>query len=397
MNPRIYYTDPACREFDARVVASLEHEGRPAVRLDRSAFYPTSGGQPHDVGRLGGAGVVDVVDADAGVLHVLDARLPEDASVRGTIDWARRFDHMQQHTGQHILSAAFDRLFDNRTVSFHMGPEAVSIDLAGESSPEAIERALALANEVVWEDRPVTIRFATAAEAAALPLRKAPARDGDLRLIDVSGFDLSACGGTHVASTGQVGIIVALGAERFKGGTRLAFACGGRARRAFGSLRDAVAGCVRALSVLPAELPDAVARTVADAKDLRKANQRLQAALAAHEGARLAQDAVEQDGVRVVAAVLDGWDAAGLKAVALAAAASPATVVVLVSSTLPVSVVVARAPGLPADAGQVLRALIERFGGRGGGKADLAQGGGMAGDPAAILAAARAGLTGPGR
>ena len=183
--------------------------------------------------------------------------------MHGRIDWPRRFEHMQQHTGQHVLSAAFDRLLQVRTVSFHLGSASSTIDLAREVTAGEIARAELEANRVVWEDRPVTIRFADAEEAARLSLRKESKREGVLRLIDVEDFDVSACGGTHVARTGAIGIIAVAGSEKFKGGTRLEFLCGGRALAGFHALGDSVAASVRLLSVLPAELP-AAHRAAAD-------------------------------------------------------------------------------------------------------------------------------------
>ena len=240
MTFRIYYTDPYCRRFEAVVTTALEHDGRPAALLDRTAFYPSSGGQPFDTGRLlthdrGAIEVVETVDRDDAVVHVLSAPIVEGAAVRGEIDWNRRFDHMQQHTGQHLLSAAFDRLFDNRTVSFHMGADTATIDLLRETSSEEISRAEDEANRVVWENREVSIRFVDPARRGPsdppLQLRKETAREGILRLIEVTGFDLSACGGTHVARTGAIGMIAVAGAEKFRGGTRITFACGNRALR----------------------------------------------------------------------------------------------------------------------------------------------------------------------
>ena len=390
MTSRIYYTDPYCRRFDAIVAKAFEHERRPAVILDRTAFYPTSGGQPFDVGRLVEAGrageagrvdVVDTVDVDDDVVHVLSAAIAAGATVRGEIDWDRRFDHMQQHTGQHVLSAAFDRLFDNRTMSFHMGAEVSTIDLAREMSWEQIAAAENEANRVVWEDREVAIRFVSAAEAATLPLRKEPAREGTLRLIDVKDFDLSACGGTHVARTGAIGAVVIPAVEKFRGGSRVTFACGGRAVRVFRTLRDSVAGSVRALSVLPHELPSAIERMQAEGKDLRRTLKKFQEALASHEAARLAAP--------VVVEALDGWDANGLKAIAAGITARTSAAVALFSTAAPIAVVVARSGDVAVDANAVLRELTNRFGGRGGGKADLAQGGGLSGDMAVILDAAR--------
>ena len=273
MTERLYYRDAYAREFDAAVVgvdAVSKRPGHFAAVLDRTAFYPTSGGQPFDTGILGTARVVDVVDADDGrIVHVVEGTIAA-GPVHGAIDWPRRFEHMQQHTGQHVLSAAFDRLVQVQTVSFHLGTSSSTIDLAREVSADEIARAEAEANRVVWENRPVTIRFANADEVAALPLRKESKREGVLRLVDVEDFDVSACGGTHVARTGAIGIIAVAAFEKFKGGTRLEFLSGGRALAGYHSLRDAVAASVRLLSVLPAELPAAIDRGQTDARDLRR-------------------------------------------------------------------------------------------------------------------------------
>ena len=377
---RLYYTDSECRGFDAIVTRSVLHEGRPAVVLDRTAFYPTSGGQPYDTGALGDTRVIDVVDVGGEVIHVVSVPLAEGTRVHGDIDWTRRFDHMQQHTGQHVLSAAFERLTGNPTLSFHMGADVSTIDVGREVSPEAAARAEDEANRVVWEDRPVSIRFVSSDEAARLPLRKEPSREGPLRLIDVSEFDLSACGGTHVARTGAIGLIALLGWERFKGGSRVSFVCGGRALRSHRSLRDAVAGSVRALSVLPAELPDAIERLQAEAQDQRKAIKGFQDLLSAHQAERLLADATLIAGVRVVVRALEGWDAAGLKAMATALAAAGGAAAVLLTASLPAQAVVARSTDVQIDARAILRQLVDRFGGKGGGKPDLAQGGGLTGD-----------------
>jgi alanyl-tRNA synthetase len=302
---------------------------------------------------------------------------------------------MQQHTGQHLLSAAFDRLFENRTVSFHMGSDASTIDLQREASWEQIARAEGEANRVVWENREVAIRFVTSQHAAALPLRKEPAREGTLRLIEVQDFDLSACGGTHVSRTGAIGSLVVTAAEKFKGGTRVTFAAGTRAIRAFQSLREAVAGSVRLLSVLPRELPVAIERMQAETKDLRRTLRRFQEALAAHEGARLIGACEVGSGAAlVIVEALDGWDVNGLKAIATHVTAQANAVVALFSTESPHAVVIARSPGMAVDASAVLGALIERFGGRGGGKADLAQGGGLTTDVTEIATATRR-LLGP--
>jgi len=391
MTQRIYYTDAYCRAFDAVVVRTLEHDGRPAAVLDRTAFYPTSGGQPFDVGVLGGTTVVDVVD-DGDVVHVLSAPLAEGAGVHGEIDWSRRFDHMQQHTGQHVLSAALVHVCDAATVSFHLGSESSTIDLGAPLSAAEVERAVDEANRIVWDDREVAVRFASAAEAKSLPLRKESVRDGELRLVEVPQFDLSACGGTHVARTGVIGLIVVTGVEKFKGGVRLTFVCGSRALHSLRQLRDAVAGSVKMLSVLPHELPTAVEKLQTEGKGLRKTIAGLQAALAVHEAGRLLASSPsppDAGGRRVITEVYEGWDANGLKTIATSLIARDPVAVALVGSGAQPLIVVACAPALGLDANAVLRRVTERFGGRGGGRADLAQAGGLTGNAAEIAAAAR--------
>ena len=389
MTERLYYSDPYLREFDAELVDTVSHDGRTALVLDRSAFYPTSGGQPFDAGMFGDVRVLEVVETDDGrVLHVVD-RAPSATRLHGVIDWMRRFDHMQQHTGQHVLSAAFARLFDVRTESFHMGAEYSTIDLAREVSAAEIAAAEDEANRVVWEDRPVTIRFAPAQEAAALGLRKESKRGGTLRLIEIEGFDLSACGGTHVSRTGAIGIIAVSAVERFRGGSRVTFLCGSRALAGFRALRDAVAGSVRALSVLPAELPASIERLQSESKELRKQIKDLQTKAALHEADTLADAAEGTDAGQLVAAVLPGWDAAGLKTIASRIVERPGYAAVLMSSPPPAALVVARANGVALDASAILRALVERHGGKGGGRPELAQGGGVTAAAEAVLQSAR--------
>jgi len=392
MTEPIYYSDPQRVEFDAVVVRAASLGDRPAVVLDTTAFYPTSGGQPHDTGTLGEARVLDVVEEGGDILHVLDRVLPVDAAVHGRIDRDRRFDHMQQHTGQHILSAALDRLSAARTVGFHLGAVVSTVDLSIPLSADAIAAAEAEANRVIWEDRPVAIRFVNDEEAASLPLRKEPDRTGVLRVIEVEGYDLSACGGTHVPRTGSVGVLAVLSAERLRGGTRLEFVCGQRAVRALHASRNAVAGCIRYVSVAPDELPAAVERLQADSRDQRKALKALQERLAAYQAVDLAARAeVANGGKRLVDAV-GGQDQAGLKAIAVAICAASGFEVALFSASEPFVVVVARSQGGRLDASAVVRALLARFGGRGGGKVDLAQGGGLTGSLQEMLDAARAAM-----
>jgi alanyl-tRNA synthetase len=381
---RLYYTNPYLTDFEAEVVEIAQVDGRTGVVLDRTAFYPSSGGQPFDTGTIGGVPVVDVIDEDTRIVHVVNGEAPQ-GRVAASVDWPRRFEHMQQHTGQHVLSAAFDRLLGVRTLSFHLGAAASTIDLAREVGGAEIARVEDAANEVVWQDRTVAISFAQADDTAARPLRKEPSRTGRLRIIEVEDFDVSACGGTHVARTGAIGIIVVSGWERFKGGSRIEFRCGIRALRAHRALRDTVAAGSKLMSVGPDGLAAGIERLQADGRESRRRQKDLEARLAVYEADALAARAVGITGGRLVAEALPGLDVNGLKTIAQHIASRPGHVAVLVTASSPVSAVIARAADLSVDAAAVLKQLTAEFGGRGGGRPELAQGGGLDAEPRAIL------------
>src|SRR5215471_5674690 len=258
MTDRLYYHDSFLYEFEGEiteVVPAAEINARHGVYLDRTAFYPTSGGQIHDTGWLSSPSqermrVAEVAETEDGrVVHYIEAdKAPERGTrIRGLVDPVRRRDHMQQHSGQHVLSAAFIRLFNMPTVSFHMGTESCTIDLeTGSLTPAQAQAAERLANEIVLEDRSVAIRFVPLEEARQLGLRKLPPKQtGDLRLIDITNFDLTACGGTHVRATGQIGSILVRKIEKVKQGMRVEFVCGLRAvataRRDYATLTEAAA------------------------------------------------------------------------------------------------------------------------------------------------------------
>lgn len=391
MTERLYYDDSNKREFDASVVRVEPLGDRHAIWLDRTSFYPTTGGQPFDTGFLDSLRVVDVFESAAGdVVHVAEAGpLPARGQrVHGRIDWPRRFDHMQQHTGQHVLSSAFDRLFGVRTVSFHLGAEVSTIDLAREVRAAGIARAEDEANSVVWEDRPVTVRYASGEEVAAMPLRKESTRAGVLRIVEVEHFDLSACGGTHVNRTGAIGVIAIASWERFKGGQRITFVCGGRALARFRNLRETSAAAARLLSVAPQDIPASIERLRAEMRDQQRVLAILRGELTEYRADALTAAAEPGPSARCILKAIDG-DANELKVLAAAITARPRLIVVLVSTSTPAVVVVARSRDVSVSCQEVVASLINRFGGRGGGKPDLAQAGGLAGATDAILSESR--------
>ena len=385
MTERLYYNDSSLFRFTGTVVESGTLSGRAFVVLDRSAFYPTSGGQPFDRGRLADRDVLEVLDRDedGAVLHFVSEGIAVGATIEGEIESARRLDHMQQHTGQHVLSAAFIRAANVPTVSFHLGADVSTIDLTGDVDAATIARAEDDANRVVFADVEVKVRFVTSDEARMLPLRKEPARTGTLRIVEVPDVDVSACGGTHVPRTGAIGSIVVTGWERYKGGTRVSFVCGGRTVASFRQLRDASAATARLLSVQVAELPDAVTRLQAESREQRLQSRALAEQVAAFESAALRQSADDVSGRKVVARVLDK-DQAGLKQLASAIAADSGPAALLISAARPSAVVIARGGEATVDAGALLKAIVGRFGGKGGGRLELAQGGGVDADPEAI-------------
>lgn len=393
MTTRIYYSDSHARAFDATVEACASVGNHFEVRLDRTAFYPTSGGQPFDTGRIGDATVIDVVDRDdEGIVHVVTTRLEPGARVRGEIDWDRRRDHMEQHTGQHVLSAAFDAVCHASTVGFHMGSDFSTIDLAREVSASEIAAAEAAANAVVRENRAVDVRIVAADDAANLQLRRQSTRSGPLRVVEISGFDRSACGGTHVAQTGEVGMIAAVAWERMRAGTRLTFVCGGRALTALQRMRDTTADAARQLGVAPADLAAHVTRIQEASRESERHVRRLQDELVAFRTLAWRQGAETIGEYRVVLGEDPEQDATVLKSIAQALVTETGLVVVLVGGGSPVPIVAARSSGIGFDAGAFVKAATASLGGRGGGRPELAQGG-IAAPASAVIAFARSFLT----
>jgi alanyl-tRNA synthetase len=378
MTERLYYTDALLRAFSARVVERRATDRGPAVRLDRTAFYPTSGGQPHDTGTFGGVRVLDVWDDDTDAVWHLLERPVEAEAAEGVIDWDRRFDHMQQHTGQHLLSAAFVRLLDAATVSFHLGADDSSIDLAiPQLSWDDAFRVEAEVNRVIWEDRAVEVHFVNGDEIDRVPLRKPPTVTGTIRVVWVKDVDASACGGTHVPRTGAVGLLKIVRLERYKGGMRVGFLCGGRALAHYQRVLRGAQTVGADLSVHVDHVPETVARLAADLKDTRRALETAQDALMALEAERLWNATPETDGARRVAVHRADLGPDQVTALASHLAARPRTVALVAGTDARgLRLVCTRSDDLPdLDAGAVLRRAVERLGGRGGGTAAQAQGG----------------------
>jgi len=367
---RLYYTDSYRSSFDA-LVSDLADEGK-RVYLDQTAFYPTSGGQPFDTGELDGVRVLDVVDEGERIAHLLAEPLRQ-SRVIGRIDWPRRFDHMQQHTGQHLLSAVIEEMLGRQTLSVHFGAEAATVDLdGGLLSTEDITRVELRANEVVTENRPVEIRFEHAASAGGL--RKASAREGTLRIVAIRDLDRSACGGTHVRATGEIGPVLIRKVERLRSGVRLEFVCGGRAIRHARADYNLLTRMAAELTASAADLPQIILGIRAELKHLRTEVQDSQSELNRLKAGELyfATDP-GADGIRRVLCREETGPLERLKGLGQAVAAMPMAIFIG-ATRQPPAVLVTASKDSGVDAGKLVKAALAETGGRGGGSAGLAQG-----------------------
>ena len=385
MTTRLYYHDSFLYDFEAEVL-EVQEDPKPALILDSTAFYPTSGGQVFDTGVISAENeklkVTEVVDTEDGrVVHYLEApskSLQPGSKIHGRIDATRRRDHMQQHTGQHVLSAAFVRLFNMPTVSFHMADDYCSIDLDTPTlSKDQIEAAERLANEIILENRPVDIRFVTREEAGKLGLRKLPPAERDeLRLIDIRDFDLSACGGTHVNQTGQIGCVLLRKTERVRQGWRVEFVAGQRAvataRRDFITLTEAAA----LFSAHIYDVPQQARKSLEEIRNLRKQREQAQEELAEAQAAALLAETPETSGRKLVIRTIADRDMNSLKLLAQKLTRKAPNVVAFLATTMPQpSLVFAQSAGQPDDMGALMKQMLSKLGGRGGGSKDMAQGG----------------------
>jgi alanyl-tRNA synthetase len=373
MTERLYYHDSYLTEFRARVVEvspDATSPDRQRVYLDRTAFYPTSGGQPFDIGELDGLKVVEVADEGDRVAHVL-AEAPTQVEVAGRIDRNRRFDHMQQHTGQHLLSAVLVELFDAPTVSFHLGAEACTIDVAGALGAEQLRETERRANEIVFENRPVTVSFQDSSED--LRLRKPTEREGLVRIVSIEKLDRSACGGTHVRATGEIGPILLRKLDRIRGNLRVEFLCGGRAVARARADFDALSQIARVFSSPLDETPGLVDGQRDKLQESEKARRRLATELAQASGRALyGETSSGADGIRRALRRVESLnEESRTEAQSFTAAGSG---IFVASAEAPAAILLAASSGSGVNCGQVLKRLLGSSGGRGGGSATLAQG-----------------------
>ena len=370
MTERLYYGDSYLREFRARVL-DLSLDGT-AVYLDRTAFYPTSGGQPNDTGSLDGIAVVDVIDEGERIAHRLAA--PVDAADVGCrVDWARRFDHMQQHSGQHLLSAVFIEQFGIETCSFHLGEEISTLDL--ETPAIDLEKVVAAerrANEAVAENRPILVTYEDA--VAAADLRKPSDRAGTLRIVSIQGLDRIACGGTHVRLTGEIGPVLVRRLEKIRNTVRVEFLCGGRAVRRARADYNLLTRIAQTFSTSPDETPELAAAQLEAIREADRLRRKLESELARYQGRELYDaTAPAANGLRCVVRRLAKGTLDELRPLAQSFTAQPKAVFI-VAIEQPATVLLATSADSGLDAGKTLQPLLSQAGGRGGGSARMAQG-----------------------
>jgi alanyl-tRNA synthetase len=390
MTQRLYYDDSYTTEFSANIVEQLTVDERPAVVLDRTCFYPASGGQPFDTGKINDTAVVDVFtrDSDAAVVHVLAEPITGEA-VQGCLDWERRVDHMQHHTGQHILTQAFVQLADANTVGFHLGEESITIDLdVTNLTSEMVADVEDLANQIVRENRAITVRLIDPDDVENVRMRKMPDHlltDG-LRVVDIENFDVTACGGTHVARTGEIGLIKVLKLEKRGDKTRVEFRCGARALHDYREKNNIVNHLAAELTCGHEEIPSAVSRLQ---DDLRQAHRELRGAnkqLADYEVEQLLAKAIEHNGVRIVKATFDERSVKELRTLTNNLIQASGVIVLLGSAGDKAQIILARSHDLPYNMNTMLQRVLPILDARGGGRPDFAQGGGVKADTVQVQA-----------
>jgi len=376
MTERLYYHDSYLRQFEARVVKSEQTAQGCEVVLDATAFYPTSGGQPHDQGIMASARIHEVVERDDEIVHCLTSPVVGE-HLQCEIDWVRRFDHMQQHTGQHVLSQAFVRAAKRNTVGFHMGADYVTIDLDAEAvSSQQISEAEHLANEIVYENRAVGVRTVPEAEVPALGLRKESQRTGPLRVVSVEDFDVSACGGTHVRRTGEIGSVVIRKVERINRQARVEFVCGRRSVVSGQRDLETLSRVARQLSVGLSEVPARIEKQIEESRQLRKTLQVKNKMLASLLAKELYAQVREEQGSRIVKQLFENEEMEFLKLLGQALLSQGNCVVLLASGGPQGALLFAQSDNLPGDLRKILPECCQLIEGKGGGTRTLVQAGG---------------------
>lgn len=383
MENKLYYKDPYIASFSTKLIThEKDEQGKWYAILEETAFYPTGGGQPHDEGLINGVKVIDVEEVDGEIRHYLEERLQEVARVvKGEVNWERRFDHMQQHAGQHILSAAFEALFDLSTIGFHLGKEFLTIDLDTEELTEQqIMKAEKLANQIIMESRPIETKWVTSQQLSMFPLRKQPTVTENIRLVIIPEFDYNGCGGTHPKTTSEVGSIKLLSWERQKGKVRLQFICGDRVIRQLHEKNQVLNELTGLLNAPEKDLPLAAKRIIENGREQDKLIAELQEALISCETKELLEKANKVKDRKVVSKVFQRRSIQEMQKLArIIANKEEKAIILFVNETdEKLQFVCARGSAISISMKQIAATLLTLINGKGGGNDSFAQGGGDA-------------------
>ena len=376
MTKRLYDLDSHQKEAQSLVLSCVPAGEQFDVVLDQTVFFPEGGGQPSDTGTLGGATVLHVREEAGEIYHRVDRALAVGETVTGTIDWARRFDLMQQHTGEHLLSFSFYDLFQASNVGFHLALDYATIDFDKPVTREQIQEAELLANRFVWKNLPVQATFyESEAEVAALPLRKhAEGLQPPIRIVHVEGADMCTCCAPHCYTTGEIGSVFVADASSYKGGTRITFFCGERALKLHRAQHDDLDAIARRFSCQREAAVSAVKKLSDDYGALKKSERELAKSLNGYMAAEFLQSAVSAGKYRVIAQLVSGVDGGRLKDLSQATCADKTLTLLLSETEERLSYVLATGANFPIDVSELMPAVNAALGGKGGGRGTLAQG-----------------------
>jgi alanyl-tRNA synthetase len=385
LSKRLYYEESYLQEFKGKILEKVEIDDKPALILDNTCFYPTSGGQPNDLGYIQGVPIVNVIEGGEKIIHLLKEDIEEECgdTVMGKINWERRFDHMQQHSGQHILSAAFEKLWNADTVSFNLGDEICTLDIMKDSiTSEEVKKAEILSNNIVLENKPIKAYFVDQDRANELNLRKTPPQKGDIRIVEIMDFDICACCGTHCGTTGEVGLIKILKWEKRGVKIRLDFICGERSLKDYYWKNELIKNISNKLTIKDSELGEAVVRMLEERKETRKELREVKEKLQEYEAKRLIDEAsIRDNGIRIIDKVFEENNFQEVRGLVQKIINLDDSVVVLAGVKNKgegegVKILFACSKVLKYDMNELIREAGEFIEGRGGGAPNFAQAGG---------------------
>lgn len=373
---RLYNDNPYLMEFGAKIIEILPYENKYGIVLDRTAFYPEGGGQPYDTGYLDDISVLQVIDKNGEILHIVD-RQPQGKEVKGLIDWSRRFDLMQQHTGQHILSACFEKLLNGSTDSFHMGKEIVSMEINISSfSPNAAEDLESMANNIIYSNLPITTSIVTNENLQSLPLRKMPKVAENIRIVEIKKTDYSPCGGTHVKATGEVGMIKIKSWEKCKGGIRFTFVCGRRALKDYSLENSIIKALGEKLSVKDSDIVEAVSKIQSDVKNVERQLSAATQELIRFEADNIIKENPILSGIKIIKKIFVNRNINDVKLLAQYLTQMPGTIALLACRNESAQVIFTRSEDVNIDMNVIFKEVLPIIDGKGGGNSKTAQGGG---------------------